>query len=46
MAISATGLVDSEAVVQAVPPELGTNAAGDAFFTYGKAIVLTFGSTG
>jgi hypothetical protein len=27
-------------MLQAVPPELGTNAAGDPFFTYGKAVVI------
>lgn len=38
--LRSTGLVAGEAVLQAVPPELGTNAAGDPFFTYGKAIVI------
>ena len=35
-----TGLVSDETRLQAVPPELGTNAAGDPFFTYGVAVVL------
>lgn len=35
-----TGLVSGETRIQAVPPELGTNAAGDPFFTYGVAVVL------
>jgi len=38
--LRATGLVASESILQAVPPQLGTNAAGDPFFTYGKAIVI------
>ena len=38
--LEATGLVASEARVHAVPPELGTNAAGDPFFTYGVAVVI------
>jgi membrane-associated phospholipid phosphatase len=44
--LEATGLVVSESTLQAVPPEFGTNAAGDAFFTYGKAIVITLRSSG
>ena len=36
-----TGLVAGESRIQAVPPELGTNAAGDPFFTYGEAVVIT-----
>ncbi len=36
----ATGLVAGETRLQAVPPELGTNAAGDPFFTYGIAVVV------
>jgi membrane-associated phospholipid phosphatase len=35
-----TGLVGGESRLQAVPPELGSNAAGDPFFTYGVAVVL------
>ena len=38
--LAGTGLVSGETELQAVPPELGTNAAGDPFFTYGKAIVV------
>jgi membrane-associated phospholipid phosphatase len=38
--LEATGLVQDETRIQAVPPELGTNAAGDAFFTYGVAVVI------
>jgi len=44
--LDATGLVASESTLQAVPPELGTNAAGDPFFTYGKAIVIALQSPG
>lgn len=44
--LRATGLVGTESTLQAVPPEFGTNAAGDAFFTYGKAIVITLRSPG
>ena len=36
----ATGLVKDETRIQAVPPELGTNAAGDPFFSYGVAVVI------
>jgi hypothetical protein len=36
--LAATGLVKAETRIQAVPPEFGTNAAGDPFFTYGVAI--------
>lgn len=39
----ASGLVATETRVQAVPPELGTNAAGDPFFTYGVAVVIDLG---
>jgi membrane-associated phospholipid phosphatase len=39
----ATGLVVRETRLHAVPPELGTNAAGDPFFTYGVAVVLYLG---
>ena len=35
-----TGLVTGETRLQAVLPELGTNAAGDPFFTYGVAVVI------
>jgi len=38
--VAGTGLVKRQSELQAVPPELGTNAAGDAFFTYGKAVVV------
>jgi undecaprenyl-diphosphatase len=38
--LASTGLVSGETELQAVPPEFGTNAAGDPFFTYGKAIVI------
>jgi hypothetical protein len=38
--LDATGLVSDETRLQAVPPELGTNAAGDPFFTYGVAVVI------
>ena len=38
--LAGTGLVNEETELRAVPPELGTNAAGDPFFTYGKAIVV------
>jgi membrane-associated phospholipid phosphatase len=43
-ALLSTGLVQGESTVQAVQPQLGTNAAGDPFFTNGKAIVVTLGS--
>jgi len=43
--LESTGSVVSEAMLQAVPPEFGTNAAGDPFFTYGKAIVITMRSS-
>ncbi|TMK81823.1 MAG: phosphatase PAP2 family protein [Actinobacteria bacterium] len=39
-ALSATGLARQVTQLQVVPPELGTNAAGDPFFTYGKADVI------
>ena len=39
-ALSATGLARLADQIQVVPPELGTNAAGDPFFTYGKADVI------
>ena len=38
--LAGTGLVSLQTELQAVPPELGTNAAGDPFFTYGKAILV------
>ena len=38
--LAATGLVKAETRIQAVPPEFGTNAAGDPFFTYGIAVVI------
>jgi hypothetical protein len=38
--LAATGLVKDETRIQAVPPEFGTNAAGDPFFTYGLAVVI------
>jgi undecaprenyl-diphosphatase len=39
-ALEQTGLVSAETIGQAVPPQLGTNAAGDPFFTYGKAAMI------
>jgi hypothetical protein len=44
--LDVTGLVASESTLQAVSPELGTNAAGDPFFTYGKAIVIVLRNPG
>ena len=38
--LAATGLVKSETRIPAVPPEFGTNAAGDPFFTYGVAVII------
>ena len=38
--LRATGAVVRETRLQAVLPELGTNAAGDPFFTYGVAVVM------
>ena len=38
--LAATGLVRDETRIPAVPPEFGTNAAGDPFFTYGVAVVI------
>ena len=34
------GTVSKAVSFQLVPPEFGYNAAGDPFFTYGKAVVL------
>ncbi len=39
-ALRATGLTRPVTQIQVVPPELGTNAAGDPFFTYGKADII------
>jgi LssY C-terminus len=36
----ATGLVIRETRLQVVPPELGSNVAGDPFFTYGVSVVV------
>jgi undecaprenyl-diphosphatase len=39
-ALRSTGMVTNESILQAVPPQVGSNAAGDPFFTYGKAVVI------
>lgn len=35
-----TGLAADTARIQLVPPEMGTNAFGEPFFTYGQAIFI------
>lgn len=38
--VAHTGLAADTARIQLVPPEMGTNAFGEPFFTYGQALVI------